>query len=474
VTGFIPDGWYSLPLEQVAEIHDSLREPVNAKERANRVGPYPYYGATGQVGWIDGYRQDGEYVLLGEDGAPFLDPTKAKAYLVQGKCWVNNHAHVLRAKEGVCINKYLLYTLNAADYRGYANGTTRLKLTQAAMKQMPIPLAPYAQQSQIVAKLDEVFSDLDAGVANLERAQVNLKRYRSAVLTAAVGGHLTAEWRNQNSPTETGEQNLARILKERRAKWEADQLAKQGKIPPKGWQSKYVEPASPDTTELPELPVGWRWMSLRQITEPIQHSVKAGPFGSALKKEFFTPDGYKVYGQEQVIRGDAYYGDYFIDEEKYQELQSCRVKPGDLLISLVGTIGRTLVLPSDAMPGIINPRLIKLTLAPNVVSPEFIQLYFASPFVKSIFKLASHGGTMEILNMGILEALPFPIPPLDEQRQIVLGAEDVTSNIMRTEEEITSQLSKAASLRQAILKSAFSGKLLEGSIPNPATSEAAA
>lgn len=81
---------------------------------------------------------------------------------------------------------------------------------------------------------------------------------------------------------------------------------------------------------------------------------------------------------------------------------------------------------------------------------------------------------MEILNMGILEALPFPIPPLDEQRQIVLGAEDVTSNIMRTEEEITSQLSKAASLRQAILKSAFSGKLLEGSIPNPATSEAAA
>jgi type I restriction enzyme S subunit len=219
VTGFIPDGWYSLPLEQVAEIHDSLREPVNAKERANRVGPYPYYGATGQVGWIDGYRQDGEYVLLGEDGAPFLDPTKAKAYLVQGKCWVNNHAHVLRAKEGVCINKYLLYTLNAADYRGYANGTTRLKLTQAAMKQMPIPLAPYAQQSQIVAKLDEVFSDLDAGVANLQSGATRIPPQRPVSKTlpassrsAAPSGRPTSSPSRAKSRPRVGRASTSSLL----------------------------------------------------------------------------------------------------------------------------------------------------------------------------------------------------------------------------------------------------------------------
>ena len=136
----LPVGWEQLTLEKVAEVHDNLRDPVNSAERSKRFGSYPYYGATGQVGWIDGYRQDGEYVLLGEDGAPFFDWSKDKAYLVSGKCWVNNHAHVLKGREGLCLNRYLLYALNQIDYRGYANGTTRLKLTQSAMRQIPVNL----------------------------------------------------------------------------------------------------------------------------------------------------------------------------------------------------------------------------------------------------------------------------------------------------------------------------------------------
>lgn len=478
----LPAGWQLVPLGKVVKPRRERATPTPDDER-------PYVGLE--------HVEAQTTRLLGVVPAASMKSTCARFFptdVIYGRLRPYLNKVCMPGIEGLCSaefivfpdqpevlrSAYLKYRLNTSDFVRFANSLNagdRPRVDFEQLSTFEIELPPPDVQASIVAKLDELLSDLDAGIANIKRAQVNLKRYRSAVLTAAVEGHLTVEWRNQNSPTETGEQYLARILNERRAKWEADQLAKfamQGKIPPKGWQSKYVEPASPDTTELPELPAGWRWMSLRQITEPIQHSVKAGPFGSALKKELFTSTGYKVYGQEQVIRGDAYYGDYFIDEEKYQELRSCRVKPGDLLISLVGTIGRTLVLPPDAMPGIINPRLIKLTLEPNVVSPEFIQLYFASPFVKSIFKLASHGGTMEILNMGILEALPFPIPPLDEQRQIVLTAEDVTSNIMRTEEEITSQLSKAASLRQAILKSAFSGKLLEESSRNQAASEAAA
>lgn len=104
--GELPENWVAITLEDVAEVHDNLREPVNSSERSKRAGPYPYFGATGRVGWIDDYRQDGEYVLLGEDGAPFFDPTKDKAYLVSGKCWVNNHAHVLKGIGGLCINRY--------------------------------------------------------------------------------------------------------------------------------------------------------------------------------------------------------------------------------------------------------------------------------------------------------------------------------------------------------------------------------
>ena len=97
----LPNGWEVANLADVVDILDSKRVPVNAKDRANRSGPIPYYGATGQVGWIDDFLFDEELVLLGEYGAPFLDVTKPKAYIVRGKSWVNNHAHVLRALGGI-------------------------------------------------------------------------------------------------------------------------------------------------------------------------------------------------------------------------------------------------------------------------------------------------------------------------------------------------------------------------------------
>ncbi len=196
----LPGNWLATTLEEVAEIHDNLREPVNSNERKGRAGPFPYYGTTGQVGWIDDFRQDGEYVLLGEDGAPFFDPTKDKAYLVSGKCWVNNHAHVLKGREGMCLNRYLLYALNQVDYRGFANGTTRLKLTQAAMRQLPINLAPISEQHRIVAKIEELFSEFDQGVASLKTARAQLKVYRQSLLKNAYSGKLTAktEWREKS------------------------------------------------------------------------------------------------------------------------------------------------------------------------------------------------------------------------------------------------------------------------------------
>ena len=173
-----------VPFEQAVEIWDTLRKPVNAKERQSRIEGkdigelYPYYGATGQVGYIDGYISGGEYVLLGEDGAPFLQPTATKAYLIHGKAWVNNHAHVLRSKYN---NAFLCYYLNSFDYQGFVSGTTRLKLTQAAMKQIPIPAPPLSEQKRIVSRIEELFSQLDASVAELKTAKERLKVYRQAV-----------------------------------------------------------------------------------------------------------------------------------------------------------------------------------------------------------------------------------------------------------------------------------------------------
>lgn len=177
-----------IPLEQAADILDSYRKPVNSKERLNLIKGkpldelFPYYGATGQVGWIDSFLTDGEYILLGEDGAPFLNPYAEKAYIIYGKTWVNNHAHILRSKTN---NEFLCYYLNYFNYKNYVSGTTRLKLTQAQMRKIPIPNIPSDEQSRIVAHIEELFSELDKAVDTLKTTKEQLEVYRQAVLKDA-------------------------------------------------------------------------------------------------------------------------------------------------------------------------------------------------------------------------------------------------------------------------------------------------
>jgi type I restriction enzyme S subunit len=249
--------WHFVPLADIADILDNKRVPINSKEREGRQGSVPYYGATGQVGWIDNHIFDEELVLLGEDGAPFLDPGKPKAYVVRGKSWVNNHAHVLRARH--VPTAWLQNYLNTINYRDFVTGTTRLKLTQAEMRKIMVPVAPKATMLNIVAEIEKQFSRLDEAVAGLERVKANLKRYKAAVLKSAVAGRLAPTEadlaRREGRSYETGTQLLQRILETRRSQW-------QGK-------GKYKEPAAPDTTDLPELPEGWAWANLAIAAERV-------------------------------------------------------------------------------------------------------------------------------------------------------------------------------------------------------------
>lgn len=121
-------------------------------------------------------------MLLGEDGAPFLNPFAPKAYIISGKTWVNNHAHILRSKTN---NKFLCYYLNAFDYKRYVSGTTRYKLTQAEMKRIMVPVPPLEEQAHIVARIEELFSQLESGVETLKQIKEQLAVYRQAVLKEA-------------------------------------------------------------------------------------------------------------------------------------------------------------------------------------------------------------------------------------------------------------------------------------------------
>jgi type I restriction enzyme S subunit len=184
----LPTGWEYVGLLDIADSLDSRRVPVNRKERDQRLGGVPYYGATGQVGWIDRPLFDEELCLLGEDGAPFLDRSKSKAYLIDGPSWVNNHAHVLRALSGITSNRFLKYALDQVDYTPFVNGTTRLKLTKGAMGRIGIPLPPLAEQQRIVAAIEEQFSRLDAAESSLKHGRQQLALLRAAVFVEAFDG----------------------------------------------------------------------------------------------------------------------------------------------------------------------------------------------------------------------------------------------------------------------------------------------
>ncbi len=322
-----------------------------------------------QQGKLDGlttYIFDEELILLGEDGAPFLEGFKQKAYIIRGKTWVNNHAHVLRAISSIALNSYLKHYLDVFDYHEFVTGTTRLKLNQGRMRKIPIVLPPLPEQERIVAKIEETFTQLEAGVAELQNAKAQLKRYRAAVLKSAVEGELTREWREAHQDeVEPAEKLLARILEERREKWEAE-----------GGKGKYKEPAAPNTDDLPELPEGWVWTYIEPLLETTRDGMRTGPFGSLLKKHEHQEEGVPVIGIEnigvmQFVPGSKIH----ITKEKAEQLAKYDIQEGDVVISRSGTVGEVTVIPEGLGDARFSTNVMRITLAPLGMRPKYLAFF---------------------------------------------------------------------------------------------------
>jgi type I restriction enzyme S subunit len=457
VTRKLPNGWTLEKLEDVVDILDNKRVPINSKERETRPGPIPYYGATGQVGWIDDFLFDEELVLLGEDGAPFFDSAKQKAYVIRGKSWVNNHAHVLRAKNGIP-NAYIKYYLDIVDYHGFVTGTTRHKLNQAAMRQIPIPVAPPEQQKRIVAEIEKQFSRLDEAVANLKRVKANLKRYKAAVLKAAVEGRLVeteaerarveAASRRLNSNQrqdaaatyETGAQLLQRILETRRSQW-------QGK-------GKYKEPAAPDTTDLPELPEGWVWATVGQLG-----TIKGGkrlPAGHAYAEErtpypYIRVTDFESYG---VRTSELQY----LKEETQKQIARYTVSSNDIYISIAGSIGLVGQVPVQLSGANLTENAAKITELAHV-APMYLVYWLSSSRGISHISDSTIATTQAKLALFRIEQIPVPLPPLSEQDRIANEVDRRLTLIVENEAQVNANLQRAERLRQSILGSGFAGTL---------------
>ena len=206
----------------------------------------------------------------------------------------------------------------------------------------------------------------------------------------------------------------------------------------------------------------WALVRFIDLIKYEEDAIKRGPFGSAIKKSFFVPSGYKVYEQQNAISDDATLGKYYINEEKYQELIGFSIKPGDYIVSCSGTIGRISKLPENCEQGVINQALMKIRLDEELMSSKyFLYLFRSEVFQRRILTGSRGTGMQNLAGIDEIKALIIALPPKAEQEAIVQDIESRLSVCDKIEESITTSLQQAEALRQSILKKAFEGKLVE-------------
>ena len=207
-----------------------------------------------------------------------------------------------------------------------------------------------------------------------------------------------------------------------------------------------------------ELPCGWVNAEFQDIVD----SFKRGPFGSAIKKEFFVPAGFKVYEQKNAIYADPLRGDYYINKAKYDELAAFKIKPRDFIVSCSGTIGRILMLPDTSKSGIINQALLRIRIEERLISHKYFLYLFRSEMFQKLILVETRGSAMKnITGVKDLKLISITFPSLPEQHQIVAKIEELFSELDNGIENLKKAWEQLKTYRQAVLKYAFEGKLTE-------------
>ncbi len=343
-------------------------------------------------------------VLIGMDG-----DFNVGRWLGQGQALLNQRMCCVRGNTSL-LTKWLEYCLPARlkAINDLTYATTVKHLASSQVEKTLIAVPPESEQVHIAAFLDRATAKIDALVAEQQRLIALLKEKRQAVISHAVTKGL-----NPDAP-----------MKDSGIEW------------------------------LGEVPAHWEVKRLKFLLA----DAKAGPFGSALTKDMYVADGFRVYGQEQVIPGDFSIGDYYIAAEQFADLRQYSVSPGDVLISCVGTFGKIVVVPTGIERGIINPRLIRLRCA-NGVNTEYLVDVLRSAVTFEQFSASSRGGTMDVINIGTLSEIWMAMPPPNEQRAIHSELLRTTSTFDLLASEAQRAIDLLQERRTALISAAVTGQI---------------
>lgn len=368
-------------------------------------------------------------------------------------------------KSNLVTNEYLFRFLDSREFEKKvilsAKGVAQLNTSTKKIKEISLPLPPLPEQRAIVGKLEALFSELDSGIAELQRAQAKLKVYRQAVLKKAFEGELTKEWRAQQKDLPTAEELLAQIKEERSRHYE-QQLSewtavvkdweKKGEVGKKPGKPSIYPSFSLSGEAAAEGPRHWGRTALGNLTSRIVDGTHHTPK--------YKPSGIQFISAKDIRSGRIDFSNtkYISKEEHEQLIKRCYPRRDDLLLTKSGTIGRVALVKTDEQFSLFE----SVALIPNlgVMSPEYM-VYCVYFVTKSGFGKANQKGVaVRHLHLEDIRQMPIPIPSLQEQHQIVEAIESRLSVCDKLEETIATNLQKAEALRQSILKKAFEGRLL--------------
>ncbi len=477
VTSELPKDWVSVPLKDAVQIILG-QSPASSTYNFEKIG-LPFFQGKTEFGdiyptvrkWCGEPKKVAEKEdVLVSVRAP-VGPTNLAPY----ECAIGRGLAALRPLGG-SDSRYFLYLIRRYqnELAALGTGTTFEAISGDTLKNFIVPIAPLEQQKRIVAKIEELFSHIDAGIEALNKAKQLLKQYRQSVLKAAVTGELTKEWREARikddaqgsanvaggrapgaTKLEPASQLLERILQERRQKWEEQQLEQfkaKGKMPKNDkWKGKYKEPFRIDPNEL-VIADGWVLASWDQIsnwvtygfTRPMPHIEEGIPI---------------VTGKNVIDSRIRLDNTHKTPRDDFNSLsEKDRPKAGDLLITKDGTIGRASIVPEN-LEFCINQSVAVIWLRSCPINRKYLLALVESDLIQKPIIEKARGVAIQHLSITDFAKLPVPIPSLEEQEEIIVELNEKLEGIARLEKSLEQQLKKSERSKQSILDSAFSGGL---------------
>lgn len=468
----LPEGWEWIRLGDATINRDSERIPLSSDERSNRQGIYDYYGASGVIDKIDNFLFDKTLLLIGEDGANLINRTTPIAFMAHGKYWVNNHAHVL---DGVCVSflEYICLYINSISLEQYITGTAQPKMNQAKMNTILLGLAPKREQSRILSKVNILMSLCDQleqqSLTSLDAHQQLVETLLASLTDSQNAEELAENWARISQhfdtlftteasidalkqtilqlavmgklvPQDPNDEPASELLK--RIEQEKAQLVKEGKIK----NQKPLPPVS-DKEKPFELPKGWEWCKLQNITSKVTDGDHKTPAR--------TNSGYKLLSAKNVRDGYIDYNncDYIAEADYLKSRERCLPEVGDLLIvSVGGTIGRSSLIKENANFALVRSVAI---IKPLLFNSNYLKFSMDSLLLQKVIHETKRGGAQPCLYLSEISNFLFPMPPEKEQKRIVSKIEHLLSICARLKSRLQSAQQTQLHLADALTDAAL-------------------